>query len=191
MNERAYDRVPRLVDTPPLSPRLIAAQFREVAHKEEFRHNFTAEFSTELLKRMADAIEQAAPKDLNSYSNLCHEISANSGWWDDLEEVLQTHGLSIKNGQRVAAWYRATKLALIHSEASEALEGLRKGIDDDHLPHRSMFEVELADLLIRVFDLAGESGLDLEAAVQEKLAYNQQRADHKKENREAAGGKSF
>lgn len=191
MNERAYDHVPRLVDTPPLSPRLIAAQLRGVAHTEELRHNFTAEFSTELLKRMADAIEQAAPKDLNSYSNLCHEISANSGWWDDLEEVLQTHGLSIKNGQRVAAWYRATKLALIHSEASEALEGLRKGIDDDHLPHRSMFEVELADLLIRVFDLAGESGLDLEAAVQEKLAYNQQRADHKKENREAAGGKSF
>ena len=82
-------------------------------------------------------------------------------------------------------------MALIHSEISEALEGGRKGKMDDHLPHRYAVEVELADALIRIFDTAGAMKLDLAGAVIEKLAYNQQRADHKPENRFAEGGKAF
>jgi hypothetical protein len=34
-------------------------------------------------------------------------------------------------------------------------------------------------------------GYDLAGAIMEKLAYNQQRADHKPEARAAEGGKSF
>lgn len=44
---------------------------------------------------------------------------------------------------------------------------------DDKIPHRSMLEVELADALIRICDMAGGLGLDLEGAVLEKLEYNQ------------------
>ena len=72
-----------------------------------------------------------------------------------------------------------------------SLEGHRKGLQDDHLPHRPMVEVELADALIRIGDLAGALDLDVAGAVREKLAYNKQRADHKPENRQAAGGKAY
>lgn len=82
-----------------------------------------------------------------------------------------------------------SKLALVHSEVSEALEGVRKNLMDDKLPHRKMIEVELADAVIRILDLCGHEGLDLAGAIDEKLAYNSQRADHKIENRLKEGGK--
>lgn len=107
----------------------------------------------------------------------CHSASVRGGWWD---------GLNAHD-----PYVFATKLALVHSEISEALEGGRKGKMDDHLPHRKAEEVELADALIRIFDLAGARGLDLEGAMLEKMAYNAQRADHKPENRAAAGGKKI
>lgn len=83
------------------------------------------------------------------------------------------------------------KVALIHSEISEALEGQRKNKMDDHLPHRKAVEVEFADALIRIFSLAQWMQLDLSGAVMEKLAYNRQRADHKLENRAKTEGKKF
>jgi len=52
-----------------------------------------------------------------------------------------------------------------------------------------MVEVELADALIRIADLAGALGLDLGGAVLDKLAYNANRPDHKLENRRAENGK--
>lgn len=82
-------------------------------------------------------------------------------------------------------------LCLIHSEVSEAMEGIRKGLMDDHLPHREMAEVELADAVIRILDFAGYKGYDLAGAMFEKLEYNKHRADHKRENRQKEGGKQF
>ncbi|MEP1253738.1 MAG: hypothetical protein ABJI29_03210, partial [Alphaproteobacteria bacterium] len=73
---------------------------------------------------------------------------------------------------------------------SEALEADRRGLLDDHLTHRPGVEVELADSLIRIADLAGALGLDLGGAVVEKMAYNANRADHKVAAR-AAGGKKY
>lgn len=108
---------------------------------------------------------------------ICHELAVNGGWWTDLNP----------NDPYVFA----TQLALVHSEISEGLEGGRKGKMDDHLPHRKAEEVELADALIRIFDLAQARNLDLSGALIEKLAYNKRRADHKPEARAAAGGKKF
>ena len=82
-------------------------------------------------------------------------------------------------------------IALMHSELSEALEGWRKNLMDDHLPHRSAVEVELADAIIRILDTAGAEGLDVAGAIQEKFEYNQTRADHKIENRLLDGGKKI
>ena len=82
-------------------------------------------------------------------------------------------------------------LMLCVSELAEAMEGDRKDLMDDHLPHRKMMEVELADAVIRICDLAGGKGYDLGGAIAEKLAYNAQRADHKMQNRVKDGGKKY
>lgn len=120
----------------------------------------------------------------------CHGASVSAGWWLDLKtgESLRDQ---IRGGSRYGKALFAEKLTLIHSEISEAMEGHRKGLQDDKLPHRPMAEVELADAVIRIFDLAGAMGYDLGGAIAEKLAFNAQRPDHKLEARAAAGGKSY
>ena len=82
-------------------------------------------------------------------------------------------------------------IALMHSELSEALEGWRKNLMDDHLPRRNSMEVELADAIIRILDTAGAEGLDVAGAMRDKFEYNQARADHKIENRLLDGGKKI
>jgi NTP pyrophosphatase (non-canonical NTP hydrolase) len=82
-------------------------------------------------------------------------------------------------------------IALIHSEVTEMLEGVRKNKMDDKLPHRKQEEVEAADILIRLLDYCGYRNLDLGGAVIEKLAYNKTRQDHTNEARRAADGKKF
>lgn len=125
-----------------------------------------------------DAVVQAVT-DLVTF---CHTASTSAGWWTDLKT-----GESLIHAPRVIP----EKLCLIHSEVSEALEGYRKDLMDDKLPHRKMVEVELADACIRIFDLAGAMGLDLGGALAEKMEFNRTRLDHTLEHRKSANGKSF
>lgn len=117
----------------------------------------------------------------NHLSEVCHGLACQSGWWTDLKTGEDLHGK--RNIPEM--------LCLIHSEISEAMEGFRKNLADDKLPHRKAIEVELADALIRIYDLAGSMDMDIGGAVMEKLAFNQSRADHKPENRRMEGGKAF
>jgi hypothetical protein len=82
-------------------------------------------------------------------------------------------------------------IALMHSELSEALEGHRKGLMDDHLPNRKMLDVEIADAIIRELDFASHLCPDLPDILIEKIRYNRQRLDHKPENRIKQGGKKY
>lgn len=86
-------------------------------------------------------------------------------------------------------------IALIHSEVSEALEADRKdfyvsrgsikGIVREKSPSlfkaifrqnfKDTFEDELADIMIRVMDLAAFKGVDLESHIQAKMRFNELR----------------
>lgn len=123
-------------------------------------------------------------------NNLCDSIARfeylsacvhklNEKWWVDLE----TNKPVKRNVGEL--------LCLIHSEISEAMEGHRKNLMDDKLPHRKMFEVEIADAMIRLLDLSAGLRLDVGGAILEKLEFNVKRADHKKENRMKKGGKKY
>nr|WP_246407851.1 hypothetical protein [Microvirga lupini] len=125
---------------------------------------------------------ERAVEGLDILQDLCHSLACLSGWWTDKATGER------KTLEQVNV---AEKLCLIHSEISEAMEGDRKKLMDDHLPHRQMIEVELADALIRILDLGGFLELDITSAAIEKLAYNQRRADHKLETRQLAGGKAY
>ena len=68
-----------------------------------------------------------------------------------------------------------TKLMLIVSEAAEAMEDHRKGTVLETMTETGKpvgLPSELADIIIRVGDLAGILGVDLEAAVIRKMKYN-------------------
>lgn len=117
----------------------------------------------------------------------CHGQARTNGWWTELGTGVD---LTSKGYPRVQPTVNVgEKLMLITTEVAEAMEGHRKLLMDDHLPDRTMLEVELADAVIRIFDMSGGLGLDVAGAIADKLAYNATRADHTLEARRAVGGK--
>ncbi len=105
-----------------------------------------------------------------SLSELAREAHANSrakGFWSIADEIKQH-----PRAAELEIMWKLSRIALMHSEASEALEGIRKDLKDDHLPHRSMEVAELADVVIRIMDYAGAYDLPLAEVVLEKMAYN-------------------
>jgi NTP pyrophosphatase (non-canonical NTP hydrolase) len=112
----------------------------------------------------------------------CHGASKAAGWWINPKTGMPTQHNPMCFAQ---------KLMLTVSELAEAMEGDRKSLMDDKLPHRPMREVELADAVIRIFDLAGAYDLDIAGAIAEKMAFNQVRPDHQIAARIADGGKAY
>lgn len=96
---------------------------------------------------MGTTIQTLRAFDLNAAAARVHV--ANQKWW------VNSH-----TGERIER-NPFEILALVHSELSEALEGERKSKMDDHLPHRPMPEVEMADTMIRLLDCAGAWGCAL------------------------------
>ncbi len=125
--------------------------------------------------------ERTVFEGINELVKLCHGRSVNGGWWTDVKTGEDLHG---KRNP-------AELLCLVHSEISESMEGFRRDRMDDKLPNRKMAEVELADAIIRIADIAGGFGFDLAGAILEKLEYNKNREDHKLANRAKEDGKKF
>lgn len=70
---------------------------------------------------------------------------------------------------------RGEMIALMHSELSECLEGIRKNTMDDHIPEFSSEEAELADTIIRIMDYGAGFKLRVMEALLAKLLYNKSR----------------
>lgn len=110
--------------------------------------------------------ERQIQSGLSILQRKCHEISRSKGWWDQPRNF----------GEMVA---------LIHSEASELLEAERHGNPaSEHCPSLSAGAEEMADIVIRVCDMAQSLGVDLGYAVRTKMRFNESRP-HKH------GGKKF
>ncbi|SKA89574.1 MazG nucleotide pyrophosphohydrolase domain-containing protein [Clostridium sp. USBA 49] len=88
-----------------------------------------------------------------------HTNAREKGFWQDYDRALD-----LQNENNAIA----TRLMLIVSELSEALEALRKDDLDN-------FQEELADTAIRLADLSGGLGIDLEIEIIKKMEKNQNR----------------
>lgn len=100
---------------------------------------------------------------ISEMQRVAHETAENKGWWDDIID-LEAHVPVL--------------LCLVHSEVSEALEDFREGkmlttIREDGKPEG--LPSELADVVIRVGDMCGALGIDLEFEVEQKMAHNANR----------------
>lgn len=102
-----------------------------------------------------------------------HGNSRNKGFWGVLDKIRALEDKEF--AAQLETLWKLSRIALMHSELSEALEGIRKDLPDDHLPHRSMEAAEMADTMIRILDYAGGHGIPLAEVVMEKMAYNSKR----------------
>ena len=96
-------------------------------------------------------------QDLRDFQKDVFHTAKDKGWWDT----------PVENG---------TRIALMHSELSEALEADRHGNPpDDKIPEFSGVEAELADTIIRILDFAEGNSMDVISAMIAKAEMNKGR----------------
>lgn len=119
----------------------------EAAYQNRARQQYIA-----LMQTTFNALEGPATGLFQSLARAIYGWNQTQGFWDSNNT--------------------AEKLALMHSELSEALEADRKHLRSEHIPEFTGVEEELADCLIRILDFAGYHNLRLGEAFIAKLQYN-------------------
>ena len=143
---------------------------------EEITKAFSRTYTQEDYALTNPILEEEEPREY-TFSELvdrCYQQSKDKGFHDD--EPTDPKALLA---------YQSMKIALMHSELSEALEELRSGHavndtyynDDSHVPGKPEgVPSELADVVIRIMDFCGAFNIDLEDIIIEKHDYNATRA---------------
>ncbi len=98
-------------------------------------------------------------------NDLAHQIHTNAKA-KGFHEYKPKFGVRGKDTRHILSW-----IALIHSEASEALEAARVG-------DLKNFGEELADIVIRVLDCAEATGVNIEQEIVNKIEKNAARPVH-------------
>lgn len=119
---------------------------------------------------------------MQNLTELAKEINSDvrkKGFWNSMHNAIklseENSGIFTKD---IKDAFIAQKLALVHTEVSEAVEALRKdGYESEEygLFEKDSFADELADSIIRILDLCGELEIDIEKQIQWKLTKNKQR----------------
>lgn len=134
----------------------------------------------------AKVVEHCSGLSVRELVHRAHATARSKGWHDNAlraDELAQTHSEATAILRDVLQGAEADRfgalVALIHSEASEALEAYRdRGLDawareKDGKPEG--VAAELADIVIRIGDVCGLYGIDLDAAIRQKMAFNETR----------------
>lgn len=127
-------------------------------------------------------------KTLNELATEAHKEAKRKGWHRETDGIIASAG---DNAHIAAAMIDSARIALIHSELSEALEALRKNrradlffvenpsdmTDDEFKERFEMYvkdtvEDEIADVLIRTLEFAATRGMDIQRHVEMKMKYN-------------------
>lgn len=120
---------------------------------------------------------------IQSLAHYCRDSSVARGFGIEGDSIRARMDAGEEFDDTALRNYYANRLMLIVGEVSEAHEELRKGhsMDDVYYTRTEYgnkpegIPSELADIVIRVFDLAGEVGIDIADSIREKLTYNAER----------------
>jgi NTP pyrophosphatase (non-canonical NTP hydrolase) len=114
---------------------------------------------------------------INEMSETAFTIASSKGWWDFAARNPAPWEAPCRPGLTMTPTEVTAQLALVMTEASEAIECVRDG---DYAPRVSTekpgkpegLPSELADIVIRVGQLAYAMGIDLETAIRTKMDHN-------------------
>lgn len=125
-------------------------------------------------------------KTLNKLRDEIHEYSINKGFWDKEREIGTLLMLCVSELAEAMEADRNGNYAQLHSDefivdGKTIYEDLQLAIEENYLVKfedifrsqvKDTFEDELADTIIRILDLCGAKGIDIEKHIELKMKYN-------------------